>query len=303
MARMTETLKLRFTNTESFMLFMEGLRGLQLFQDNHRHADLMDADVQFTLCAERYPKDALPLYYLGVVRALRAEVESESPTVTQTRQEAQVIFEQLVERAPRALADVAQIGRLSTSRTLDFSATAAPSASEAPRARRTGRIGRIGQWLDASLLFMSRDERATRLQLEIARIHQAVPQQFHWSESQRAEDDPHYPQLIEQLDTFARTLRRVTLREAARSDLTADLFNTRGRVFMAASEWAEAESQFRQALAIKRQWLPALRNLSRVLRYQERRDKLEEARELERQVQRLDALSRGMDNQSEERSE
>ena len=70
---MASELSLKFTDTESFTLFAEGLRSLQIFQDEGRPSDLLDAQQHLDKCVRLYPDDALAVFYLGVVLSLLGE--------------------------------------------------------------------------------------------------------------------------------------------------------------------------------------------------------------------------------------
>jgi tetratricopeptide (TPR) repeat protein len=74
----------RFTAAESFRLFMEGVRSLQLYDEeaDKKQANqellnqhLRDTETFFQKCVDDYPKDILPLYYSGIVLSLKGQVE------------------------------------------------------------------------------------------------------------------------------------------------------------------------------------------------------------------------------------
>src|SRR5262245_46208642 len=98
---MTGPFTLKFTSTESFMLFYEGLRSLQIFRDSNNDAAELEKGVEeldhaassLQRCTELYPQDALPLYYLGVVRSLQAQMNVETE---QTARQAVNIFTRLM---------------------------------------------------------------------------------------------------------------------------------------------------------------------------------------------------------------
>lgn len=78
----------KFTAPESFRLFMEGVRSLQLYDDeaDKKESDqppdaqllrqyLGDAVKFFQECVDNFPDDILPRYYLGIVLSMRGQVE------------------------------------------------------------------------------------------------------------------------------------------------------------------------------------------------------------------------------------
>jgi tetratricopeptide (TPR) repeat protein len=74
----------KFTKADSFYYFIEGVRALQLY-DNEAYksqpdqqvlnTNLDEAEKSFRKCVEEYPKDILPLYYYGIVLSLKGQVE------------------------------------------------------------------------------------------------------------------------------------------------------------------------------------------------------------------------------------
>jgi tetratricopeptide (TPR) repeat protein len=73
----------KFTKAESFCLFIEGVRALQLYDKEAYNpqpdklvldTNLDEAEAKFRKCVEEYPKDILPLYYYGIVLTLRGQV-------------------------------------------------------------------------------------------------------------------------------------------------------------------------------------------------------------------------------------
>jgi hypothetical protein len=74
----------RFTAAESFLLFMEGIRSLQMYDEEATKPSpnstalkesLCNAQKFFQDCVTLYPKDLLPRYYLGVVFTVHAQIE------------------------------------------------------------------------------------------------------------------------------------------------------------------------------------------------------------------------------------
>jgi hypothetical protein len=74
----------KFTEAESFCFFIEGVRALQLYDNEADQpqpeqqvlkATLHEAEEKFRKCVERYSKDILPLYYFGIVASLKGQVE------------------------------------------------------------------------------------------------------------------------------------------------------------------------------------------------------------------------------------
>lgn len=78
----------RFMEADSFRLFMEGLRSLQLYDKEFQRAKengppdqkaltqlLQDSERSLQDCVNDYPKDILPRYYLGIIFSMRGQVE------------------------------------------------------------------------------------------------------------------------------------------------------------------------------------------------------------------------------------
>ena len=74
----------RFTNPESFCLFVEGIRWLQFYDDEANKASpsqpalkqrLLEAEACLAEGAMSYPDDLLPRYYLGIIFLYHAQVE------------------------------------------------------------------------------------------------------------------------------------------------------------------------------------------------------------------------------------
>jgi len=79
----------RFSTAESFRLFIEGVRNLQLYEDEASKGDdgatsefpdqrtlkqsLQEAYQNLNQCAVEYPDDLLPYYYRGIVSSLKAQ--------------------------------------------------------------------------------------------------------------------------------------------------------------------------------------------------------------------------------------
>src|SRR5437899_2125488 len=62
----------KFTNTKSFRLFVEGLRGLRSFEHSPSPKRLKVAEEKLTACVADYPLDILPQFYLGITKVLRS---------------------------------------------------------------------------------------------------------------------------------------------------------------------------------------------------------------------------------------
>jgi tetratricopeptide (TPR) repeat protein len=69
--------QLRFSNSESFRLFTEGLEELQSYEANAKGGSLEKAADKLAECVKNYP-DVLPRLYLGIVRAEQGEEPDEA---------------------------------------------------------------------------------------------------------------------------------------------------------------------------------------------------------------------------------
>src|SRR4029077_18715320 len=74
----------KFSSPESFRIFMEGLRSLQLYDEEASKEEpdratlakmLQDSRQQFQDCVSLFPRDLLPRYYLGIVLGVEAQAE------------------------------------------------------------------------------------------------------------------------------------------------------------------------------------------------------------------------------------
>jgi tetratricopeptide (TPR) repeat protein len=251
-----------FTNTESFMLFYEGLRSLQIFQDENNTSELTSAADHLEKCVQLYPLDALPLYYLGVVRSLQAEVGINKE---QTALRALEIFSRLKDEAPDDLASRAgsvlktlQM-QYTQSDTVDRVMQAPVDSTKKPPSRWQGLVNAAA----ARISPPTEDDSATDLQWRIASCNLQIRRLS--SSKQATPDSPELSKLREVLDTFEKELKTARVSNSARLEMTADLWNTRGLLSVAQGDATAAESAFRKALAIKPEWLPAKRNLLKAL--------------------------------------
>lgn len=251
-------LKTRFSDAESFMFFYEGLRSYQLYQDDRRRSDLEDALASFERAVQRYPDDYLPLYYLGLARALQMECSYDEPETRAVAYERALwALNTVVERAPDALKPSAQLAVLATER----GAHAIPGAHASVTTFKVRNAAPPwGPWL---LGFISPHTRrvtqekvATQLQMEIASISLALA---------NVPDAEARLRLASRLDEFERRLAAANLDGKATKQLTCDLHNSRGKLHAAAGELETAASYFRQAIALNPVWLPAKRGLLALL--------------------------------------
>ncbi len=263
----------RFTSTESFQLFAQGLESLQAYESNAAREKLDGAETKFQACVSKYPHDVLPRFYLGVVKTLRgyaglAEAIREFEYVLKSG------IEELVPDAKFNLA-VAHIERYTPE---DFK-----KASDLLKETRS----------DIQKRPASAKYETLRLQARILEAFIFIRQNV-WVDRKH---NPPSTEMIRQSEDLLRDFKRdydqASILETARPDLLADFENTQGllsesRAWVPKEEAArnqgavEAVSHYRDALEQKIGWIPAKSNLARV--YQEILGQLEVAEKLLREV-------------------
>jgi tetratricopeptide (TPR) repeat protein len=258
-------LSLKFSRTESFMLFAEGLRSLQLYRDDGQASDLSDARQSFQKCARRYPSDALPLYYLGIVLSLQGE---DDPQQTQNAAEAARIFDHVATSGPSSMRPNAKFNR---DVVLAQTGTVLPNdivRDQAPPEHLSPFLQELKSWLSRALpgtyLVNSKptksdEDEALKLQSSILSVHTKVRRLGAQPDSQSVKD------IETRLDRIKQELDRAQLAKRARIDMTTDYWNTLGLLKLAVGDFSAAEGCFISSLTLKPDWLPAKRNLVKTL--------------------------------------
>jgi tetratricopeptide (TPR) repeat protein len=270
---MNTAANVRFTSTESFQLFAQGLESLQAYESNPEREKLDGAETKLQACVSKYPRDVLPRFYLGVVKTLRGyagldEAIREFDYVLKSG------VEELVPDAKFNLA-VAHIERYTAE---DFQ-----KASDLLRETRE----------DIQKRRTSPKYETLRLQATILETFIFVRQNA-WVNRKVT---PPSAEIIQQsearLRDFNKDYKQASILETAKPDLLADLENTEGLLSESRS-WvtkeeiehkqraAEAVSHYQGALRQKIGWIPAKSNLARV--YQEILGEPETAEKLFREV-------------------
>lgn len=255
-------MKLKFSEPESFMLFYEGLRCVQIFRDMNDPSRLTEASGYLERAIRDYPDDALSHYYLGVVRTLQAQTE---PQNQQHSVQAAYIFKRL--REEPGLGDLGRRAGIAHDALTRTSSTAGSSQPRKP----SGLLATLRLYYDAAAQRVSKsakDARATELQAKIAdvnvRVRRAsgvdVPPHERTTEAESMRE----ADLRREIEDLRRQLRAAVMPDSARLDMDADLLNTEG-VLCAGRDDAAAAKAFREVLALKPDWLPAKRNLCNVL--------------------------------------
>jgi len=247
-----------FTEARSFQLFMEGLRFLRAYESEPSTDRLRSADAKLTRCVESYPSDALPQFYLGVVKTLTGY-----PGLEQAAR----LFTAVSDSGPDSLRLPAKynLAAVHVEKYSDEDDELADRLLREIEKKLVG-SGRPVQARNAALLAQVTSLLAyvvVRRQLEVPldRNEQIAPAAFELTRqallvARQDAQDPHIPE---------RVIR----------DVQADIANVEG--ILAESEaklakdpeerrrkTAEAERSYRQSLAHKRDWIPAMSNLARI---------------------------------------
>jgi hypothetical protein len=266
--RLPERQQLRFSSTESFMLFMEGLRALQLFQDTREVADLDAAATWFTRCVERFPDDELPGFYLASTWYLQSEVNPDEDAAASARTKAKEKFQKIQNDGPESLRASAEIGAAAA----DLAATPPELVKPATESRTTSLRSQVLEWW-RSPSPRTPDEQAADLQLQVIYLNREF--------SQKELNRERIEARLAKIDSALKASR---VPMAAQRDLEADLLNARARYSALKGDHAAAEQEARKALAINPDWIPAQSVLVRALNAQE---KTAEASAAQEDLQRL----------------
>jgi len=279
---MATELSLKFTNTESFKLFAEGLRSLQIFQDDGRASDLSDSQQYLEKCARRYAGDALPVFYLGVVLSLLGETDRDHREEIWSR--AINNFEAVAKRGPRALRANATYNRDALQLLLKKSSPnrvshPAPTKTRMKRAFQDFMSRLVLRFVPTNFLLniapgATDEDQAVSLQQEILISYLRVQD---LAEYQLLQFEIEASSIETKLDNIKVEIEHANVSENARQDMMADWWNIRGLLRKAQDDLPDAEGSFKSALAVKPDWLPAKRNLLETLEKQQAASEAEAA--------------------------
>ncbi len=253
------------------MLFAEGLRSLQLYRDDGSASELSDARQNLEKCVRRFPSDALPLYYLGLVLSLQGEDDQQR---SQNAAQAARIFDEVAQSGPYSIRPYAEFNRdalLAQMESADPTALIQGQKAPSGLLRAMKDAGsRLLNWIvppfySADILpAKTGEDQAMRIQRSILSAHLQVLKLTEQPEAQSVKS-------IENL--LVRVKKDLDITELpvrARIDMTADYWNTLGLLKLAVKDPAAAEQWFRAAIAVKPDWLLAKQNLMNALEAQQK---------------------------------
>ncbi|MBZ5505824.1 MAG: tetratricopeptide repeat protein [Acidobacteriia bacterium] len=249
----------KFTDTRSFRLFVEGIKGLQAYEHSAQRQGLEKAEARLTECVSEYPFDVLPQFYLGVVKIFQGYrgtmdairiFENISADVPQLRIEAkynaaQACIEQYTAESFNAARDY-------LSQCIQEIAGSTKPADVRLRLQAEVLI----LYLDIhDQLWRKRKDSVATLQLEISETA---------------------PQLSQRLDEFLKEFDKFTrIPQPARADILADYWNDRG-ILQEFQAWTALDPKKKKELAQtaiqsyveslkwKLNWIPPKSNLARI---------------------------------------
>jgi tetratricopeptide (TPR) repeat protein len=267
----------KFTNPDSFRLFVEGIRELRLYERSAEPENLATANQKLESCVSQFPYDVLPQFYLGVVKTLQS-YDGAGDAIR--------LFRSIAERRVPELRAAAL-----------YNLAGAHIELYTPED-----FDRAEKALDECLAELrnprSVEHKALRLQARVLLLFCKVRQQL-WVKRRepvdglRTELDVIAPKLQAELESLRREAEEASIPSEAQADVLADHWNTRGILeeFLATTsadmrkrdEFTKASVQsFNKALDWKLNWIPAKSNLARV--YQDLAEKPDEAVKLWQEV-------------------
>lgn len=249
----------KFTNADSFHLFVEGVGGLRLYERSAAPGGLATAEEKLEACVSRFPLDVLPQFYLGIVKVLRS-YEGADDAIRLFRS---IADRRVPELRPAALYNLASACiELYTAQAFEDAQTVLRKCIEELQGAR--QVERVSLRFQARILLLfcqvrqqlwvKRKEAQGTLQTELTQVS---------------------PDLEKQLDSLREETERAPIPEGARADVLADYWNTRGilKEFLASTTADEARranlteaavQSFQEALRWKWNWIPAKSNVARV---------------------------------------
>jgi tetratricopeptide (TPR) repeat protein len=246
--------ELKFTSTESFQLFTEGLRSLQAYGREANYSALERAAARLEECTRKFPADVLPKFYLGVVK---------TELGYRGLDDAISVFHSILETKAEQLKPAAEYN-LAVALMRRYT----PGDLENAKRILEQLHDRLGpQW--------SVDDVALRLQIEALQNFLFVRQELWFKRYKPEYRKDQVEEARRRLDGFKKDIEGVRIPEAKKSDILATHWNTEGLVSEYLAHKADeskakqeqgrrAVANFEQALALKANWIPALSNLARI---------------------------------------
>lgn len=249
----------KFTDTQSFRLFVEGMKGLSAYERSAEQDSLRTAETKLVKCVKEYPQDVLPQFYLGVVKVFQGYRGVD---------EAIRVFENIEQNVP--VLRPAAMYNLAAAYIEQYTLESLDLARN---------------WLKKCIKELGKDEsveRASlRLQAEVLLLFYEIRQRL-WVkrtdpvDALREELDNTVPELQGKLDEFlvqANAARRIP--DAARTDIMADYWNDRG-ILEEFQAWTApnpkekkkraetAINSYEESLKWKLNWIPPKSYMARV---------------------------------------
>lgn len=249
----------KFTDTASFRLFVEGMKGLRTYEQSAELEGLRTAETKLTKCVAQYPRDILPQFYLGVVKVFRGyDGVGDAVRVFGT------IARDVPELRAPAMYNLASA----------YIERYTPESLDLARDWLKKCIAEVGE--DKSV-----DRLTLRFQAEVVLLFYEIRQRL-WvkrdnpQDALKAEVDHIVPDLDRKLNEFLEKLNATSkIPAAARADIMADYWNDRGLLdeFRAWSVPGENEKRalartsiqsYEESLKWKLNWIPSKSNMARV---------------------------------------
>lgn len=249
----------KFSDTASFRLFVEGIKGLGVYERSAGAQGLEIAEKKLAECVAEYPRDVLPQFYLGIVKTFQGYRGVD---------EAIRIFEGIARDVPALRAPA--MYNLASAYIEQYS----PQSLDAAR-----------DWLKKCIAELGKTKKpeqvSLRLQAQVLLLFYEIRQRLWVKRTESAKDLAQeiretLPQLQGDLDKFlleADAAARIP--DKARQEIMADYWNDRGLLdeFRAWIEPEEKSKQdlarvaiqsYRESLKWKLNWIPPKSNIARV---------------------------------------
>jgi tetratricopeptide (TPR) repeat protein len=250
----------KFTDRESFRLFVEGMKGLLTYEQSAEPEGLRTAETKLAKCVAQYPRDVLPQFYLGVVKVFRG-YDGVGDAVR--------VFESFASGNVPELRAPAM-----------YNLASAYIENYTPES-----LDRARYWLNKCIAELGKaasPERLTlRFQAEVVLLFYEIRQQL-WvkrkdpRDALKAEIDHVAPDLDRKLNEFLKKLNAATkIPATAREVIMADYWNDRGlleefQAWTASDDKTEKElaqtsvRSYERSLELKVNWIPPKSNMARV---------------------------------------
>jgi hypothetical protein len=249
----------KFTDTRSFRLFVEGMKGLRIYERFAKPEGLKTADTKFAECVSEYPRDILPQFYLGITKIFQGYSGAD---------EAIRIFQSISRDVPELRAEA--MYNVAQAYIEQYTFESLKAAQE---------------WLVKCIREIGKSKKPEhvrlRLQAEVLLLFYEIRQRL-WVRRNDPRDGlkdeiAHaVPELSNKLDAFFNELQNATkLSELARADIMADYWNDRGllqefQAWTASDEKEKNElaqtaiQSFDESLKWKLNWISPKSNMARV---------------------------------------